>query len=67
VRERIASGEVLEEGDEVAYIGGGRFGVVHFENPREASGFKIKKILEWENKEARADWRKTISDYYSMT
>jgi hypothetical protein len=71
---RIAGEEILEKGDAVTYIGGGRFGIVHFnaqEGGRKSSGrsgnFKIKKILEWEDKEHRADWRKNIADHYSVT
>jgi hypothetical protein len=71
---RISEAEVLERGDAVTYIGGGRFGVVHFnrspespKKPENAQNFKIKKILEWENKENRADWRKSVSDHYSAT
>jgi hypothetical protein len=67
VIERIAEGEMLEPGDAVTYIGGGRFGVVHFNNLPDTRDFVIKKILEWEDKEHRAEWRKTISDHYSMT
>jgi hypothetical protein len=59
--------EVLEKGDVLAYIGGGRFGIVHFNNPQNVKTFKIKKIFEWEDKEHRADWRKSISDQYSAT
>jgi len=29
--------------------------------------FKIKKVIEWENKDKRADWRSAISDHYSVT
>ena len=29
--------------------------------------FKIKKIIEWENKDRRADWRSEICDHYSVT
>jgi hypothetical protein len=64
---RIAEGETLETGDTVTYIGGGRFGVVHFDNPAESKNFTIKKILEWEDKEHRAEWRDSISDHYSVT
>ena len=39
---RIIEGEVLETGDAVSYIGGGRFGVVHFNNPPDTRDFKIK-------------------------
>jgi hypothetical protein len=64
---RISEGENLEKGDSVAYIGGGRFGIVHFNSSQDPQNFSIKKIVEWENKENRADWRKVISDHYSVT
>ncbi|MDR3138303.1 MAG: hypothetical protein LBT95_01380 [Treponema sp.] len=64
---RISAGENLEKGDSVAYIGGGRFGVVHFNSSQDPQIFSIKKIVEWEIKENRADWRKVISDHYSVT
>ena len=71
VSARISGGEILEKGDVVTYIGGGRFGIVCFNssgNSRPASrDFKIKKIIEWENKDKRADWRSLISDRYSIT
>jgi hypothetical protein len=64
---RLGENETLERGDTVTYIGGGRFGVVHFKNPQDARGFTIKKIFEWEDKENRADWRKSLADHYSIT
>jgi hypothetical protein len=64
---RIIERENLESGDTVSYIGGGRFGIVHFNNPPDTRDFKIKKIFEWENKENRSDWRVTISDHFSVT
>jgi hypothetical protein len=82
---RLAKNETLERGDSIAYIGGGRFGIVHFTAARENSSsqrerrggsgpgkaesqtFTIKKIFEWENKEERADWRKLLADYFSVT
>jgi hypothetical protein len=63
---RIAEGEILEKGDVIAYIGGGRFGVVHFNHPGELKKFTIKKIFEWENKDNRAEWRTKVSDHYSV-
>jgi hypothetical protein len=30
-------------------------------------GFIIKKIIEWENKDKRAEWRSVICDHYSVT
>jgi hypothetical protein len=74
VVERIGGGEVLEAGDEITYIGGGRFGIVNFtdspdrqKKPGAPRSFKIKSILEWEDKENRAEWRQSISDHYSVT
>ncbi|MDR1950281.1 MAG: hypothetical protein LBQ38_12885, partial [Spirochaetaceae bacterium] len=58
---KIAEQESLERGDAVTYIGGGRFGVVHFNSPQDTRNFKIKKILEWEDKENRAEWRKNLA------
>jgi hypothetical protein len=63
---RIAEGESLEAGDTITYIGGGRFGVLHFPNPQDTRNFTIKKIFELEDKENRAGWRKNISDHYSV-
>jgi len=44
------------------------------ENPSEAQdnspvnrGFTIRKIIEWENKDKRAEWRSVICDHYSVT
>jgi hypothetical protein len=73
VAARIARKEILEKGDTVTYIGGGRFGIVHFDGSEfpgrggDGKTFKIKKIIEWENKDDRAEWRSTVSDHYSVT
>jgi hypothetical protein len=67
VLSRIAENEVLEKGDAVTYIGGGRFGIVHFSSPSDSRKFMIKKIFEWEDKENRAEWRKFVADHYSVT
>ena len=71
VAARIAFGEKLEKGDTIAYIGGGRFAVVNFGTPGASlateRNFAIKKIIEWENKDKRAEWRSVISDHYSVT
>jgi hypothetical protein len=64
---RIIENEILESGDMVSYIGGGRFGIIHFNNPPDTRDFMIKKIFEWENKENRSEWRLTISDHFSVT
>jgi len=64
---RLAETEHLSEGDTISYIGGGRFGVLHFNNPDDPKSFQIKKILPWEHKDKRADWRKDVADRYSAT
>jgi hypothetical protein len=64
---KIANNEIREKGDVISYLGGGRFGIVHYTHPHDSKGFKIKKIIEWEDKENRADWRKTIADHFSVT
>jgi hypothetical protein len=73
---RIAGGESLEKGDVVAYIGSGRFGIVNAESRSSLRDshdrnsdldFKIKKIIEWEDKDKRADWRSLICEHYSVT
>ena len=75
VTARIAKGENLDNGDVITYIGGGRFGIVNFDSrssskdPQDkANGgdFKIKKIIEWEDKEKKAEWRTLICERYSM-
>jgi hypothetical protein len=79
---RLSESESLEKGEVISYIGGGRFGIVRFNEPRagakifrrddafpEETGrvFIIKKIFELEDKERRAEWRGSIADHYSMT
>jgi hypothetical protein len=64
---RIIEKEKLETGDTVSYIGGGRFGIIHFNNPPDTRDFKIKKIFEWENKEVRSEWRVTMGDCFVVT
>ena len=64
---RISQDETPEKGDFVSYIGGGRFGIVHFNNPGDPKKFTIKKVIEWENKDERPEWRSLVSDHYSVT
>ena len=64
---RLSESERLEKGDVITYIGGGRFGVVHYDNPHDHRKFKIKKVFECEEKDTRADWRRHLADRYSTT
>ncbi|GMO36377.1 MAG: hypothetical protein Ta2F_12310 [Termitinemataceae bacterium] len=65
--ERIKQMEALEYGESVVYIGAGRFGIIRLAVPNLLRSFKIKKIIEWENKDERAVWRDDIADHYSLT
>ena len=63
ITSRITNSELLESGESLSYIGGGRFAIGTM-GPRLE--FKIKKIIEWENKDKRAEWRSEICDHYSV-
>ena len=52
--------------EKIAYIGQGRFGVLYFENPRDQRKFTIKKIIEWEDREKKSEWREELSGLYSQ-
>lgn len=64
---RLSEAESLAEGEKVVYLGGGRFGVVLFENPGDLKRFRVRKIIQWEEKDKRADWRRLVTDLYSAT
>lgn len=57
--------ENLSEGQSVAYIGQGRFGVIRMKNPSDASRFSIEKVIEWESRDKKYEWRSTIADVYT--
>lgn len=65
VIKKIEGEENLQENEKIAYIGQGRFGVLSYENIRDQKNFKIKKIIEVEDRENKADWRTEISESYS--
>jgi len=64
---RLSENEPLGDGEKIVYLGGGRFGVVQFENPADLKHFRVKKTLQWEEKDKRADWRRQVTDLYSST
>lgn len=67
VIDRITAMETLEPNDSICYIGGGRFGILHYNNPPDTRDFVIKKILEWEQKDTNTKWRRSFSEYFSVT
>ncbi|MDR3130841.1 MAG: hypothetical protein LBU18_04775 [Treponema sp.] len=64
---RISESEKMEKGDTIAYMGGGRFGIVYSAAPHDDRRFKVKKIIEWEDKGNRAEWRQIVADHFSLT
>jgi len=64
---RVTDMVSLETNDAVCYIGGGRFGVIHYNNPPDIKDFVIKRIIEWEVKDNSTDWRLPISEHFSIT
>jgi hypothetical protein len=64
---RLTESESLGEGEKIVYLGGGRFGVVLFENPADLKRFRVKRTFQWEEKDKRADWRRQVTDLFSST
>lgn len=62
----ISEKESLTPNEKITYIGQGRFGVVHFDNPHDLRKFTILRIIDWENKEQQPSWRTEISDQFSQ-
>jgi len=52
--------------EKIGYIGNGRFAVMTFDNPQDQRNFKIVRIIEWESREARAEWRMDIAGRFSQ-
>lgn len=65
VLNKVQESEPVGENEKIAYIGQGRFAVLYYENPREQKNFTIKKIIEWEDRDSKAEWRDEISGLYS--
>ena len=57
--------DYVEFEEKIAYIGQGRFGILSYENIRDQKNFKIKKVIEVEDREKVSEWRTEISEIYS--
>lgn len=64
--EQVSKSELIENNDKIAYIGQGRFALLKFETVEGKNKFKIKKIIEWEEKGEREPWRQEIELLYSQ-
>lgn len=65
VLSKVRESEKTGENEKISYIGQGRFAVLYYENPRDQRNFSIKKIIEWEDREKKSEWRSEISELYS--
>lgn len=66
VMSRLSETEPVGRNEKICYIGQGRFGILYFENPRDQRHFTIKKIIEWEARDKRIEWRDEMSGLYSQ-
>lgn len=66
VLEFLKQQEPLKINEKLIYIGQGRFAVAYFENPHDLRHFSIRKIIEWEERDKKYDWRSEISSRYSQ-
>lgn len=62
----VEKNENLGPNEKIAYIGQGRFGVLYYENIRDQRHFTIKKIIDWDDKEKKSEWREEIGSLYSQ-
>lgn len=63
--EEIKKQENLSEGDRIAYIGQGRFGVIHQPKESNTKNFVIKKVIEWEEKGTKSKIQGEMAILYS--
>lgn len=66
IMKQLSESESLGENEKISYIGQGRFAILFFENPRDQRRFSIRKLIEWEGREQKIEWRAEISSLYSQ-
>ena len=64
--EQVSGSESLAQNEKIAYIGQGRFAVLSYENIRDQRHFHIKKIIEWEGRDSKPEWRNEMSGLFSQ-
>ncbi len=62
----LSEREQIAENERLTYIGQGRFGILEFVNIHDLRHFTIKKIIEWEDKDSRPEWRSELAGLYSQ-
>lgn len=58
--------ETLNENEALGYIGQGRFAVLKYASMVTMKDFTIVRVIEWEDKNSRAEWRGTIANRFSL-
>lgn len=66
VLKHLNENETLGQNEKITYIGQGRFAVAHFENPHDLRRFTIVRIIEWEERDKKYEWRSSIANLYSQ-
>ncbi|MBQ1949685.1 MAG: hypothetical protein II367_05975 [Treponema sp.] len=66
IMKMLAETEKLGQNEKIAYIGQGRFAILYYENIRDQKHFQIKKTIELEDRDNRAEWRTEMSGLYSQ-
>ncbi|HHU37512.1 MAG TPA: hypothetical protein GXZ47_09855 [Treponema sp.] len=61
----LQGSEKIEGSQSLLYIGQGRFAVVEYTDPADKRKFTIIRVIEWEGRETRAEWRGEIAGHYS--
>ena len=56
----------LHEDEALSYIGQGRFAVLKYASMVTMKDFSIVRVIEWEDKNSRAEWRGTIANRFSL-
>ena len=62
----LQQNETLQQNEAVIYIGQGRFAVIKYASMVTMKEFTIVRIIEWEDKNQRAEWRGVIADRFSL-
>ncbi len=62
----LEGAENLGANEKIVYVGQGRFAVMFFENPVDTRKFRIVRMIEWERRDGRAEWRTDIAGQFSQ-
>jgi len=66
VLEQLQKTEKLSADQKIVYIGQGRFGVVVFPQSHDSRNFSIQRVIEWEPRDKKIEWRAEIAGLYSQ-